>query len=208
MKRDFDTAAKAWDQDATRTRMSQAVADAMLASLRLTGSETVLDYGTGTGAVALRFQPRVGRVIAADSSRGMLEVLQEKLKAAGVTNVQTQFLDLEHEAPSPGFAPDVVVSAMTLHHIADTSHFAQVLYELLPSGGVIALADLDTESGDFHSDNTGVEHFGFDRNALVQAFSLAGFAELRTQTAYELTRPSTAGIPKTYTIFLLNGRKP
>jgi len=30
-------------------------------------------------------------------------------------------------------------------------------------GGEIAIADLDKEDGDFHADNEGVMHFGFER---------------------------------------------
>ena len=78
MKRDFDAAALTWDADEARVRMSTAIADAMLARLHCTGEETVLDYGTGTGIIALRLAPRVRRVIAADSSRGMLDVLERK----------------------------------------------------------------------------------------------------------------------------------
>jgi len=78
MKRDFDSAAKTWDLNDTRTRMSTGIADAMVAVLGLTGSETVLDYGTGTGIVALRIRPLVRQVIAADSSRGMLDVLEAR----------------------------------------------------------------------------------------------------------------------------------
>ena len=133
MKRDFDTAAKTWDQNDARTRMSLAIADVMIASLKLAGSETVLDYGTGTGNVALRFQPHVKRVIAADSSPGMLEVLREKLKTTGVENVTTLQLDLEKDTVDPELHPDVIVSAMTLHHIANTGRFAQVLHSMLPS---------------------------------------------------------------------------
>ncbi len=207
MKRDFDSAAKTWDQNDARTRMSHAIADVMIASLKLTGSETVLDYGTGTGNVALRFQPVVKQVIAADSSRGMLDVLGEKIKETGVANVSTLLLDLEKDSLNPKLHPDVIVSAMTLHHIADTGRFAQVLHAMLPSGGRIALADLDAEGGDFHSDNTGVEHFGFDREALAQAFAEAGFPQTYFQTAYEVTRPNDAGVPKTYPIFLLLAQK-
>lgn len=208
MKRDFDTAAKTWDQNDGRMRMSQAIADAMIASLKLSGSETVLDYGTGTGAIALRLQPLAKRVIAADSSRGMLEVLEEKLKTGEAKNVEALFLDLERDAAPRELRPDVVVSAMTMHHIADTGRFAKVLHGFLSSGGKIALADLDTESGDFHSDNTGVEHFGFDREALARLFAQAGFTEVHLQTAYELKRPNAAGVEKSYTIFLLVAHRP
>ncbi len=209
MKRDFDTAAKTWDANDGRIRMSTAIADAMLNVLGLSGNETVLDYGTGTGIVALRMHPLVRQVIAADSSRGMLDVLEDKLKASGATNVRTIILDLEHnEAAADDIHPDVIVSAMTLHHIADTARFAAALHGLLQTGGRIAIADLDTESGDFHSDNTGVEHFGFDRVELNRIFSQAGFQDIRVDTAYDVVRPKADGVEKTYSIFLLSARKP
>jgi ubiquinone/menaquinone biosynthesis C-methylase UbiE len=207
MKRDFDTAAKTWDLNDARTRMSTAIADAMIGVLGLSGREVLLDYGTGTGTVALRMQPLVRQVIAADSSRGMLDVLEGKLKSSGMTNVRAVVLDLEHDAAPPSdICPDVIVSAMTLHHIADTARFAASLYRLLPVGGRIGLADLDTESGDFHADNTGVEHFGFDRGELKRVFSEAGFQNVRIETAYEFTRPTSDG-EKTFPIFLLSARK-
>jgi ubiquinone/menaquinone biosynthesis C-methylase UbiE len=208
MKRDFDAAAKTWDLDDGRARLSLAVADAMIAELSLTGTETLLDYGTGTGIIALRLLPLVRRVIAADSSRGMLDVLRGKLETLETTNVEAVFLDLEQlDAPTASIQPDVVVSAMTLHHIADTARFAAALHRLLPSGGSIAIADLDSEDGDFHADNTGVEHFGFDRDALTQVFTSNGFDSVRLRTAYELTRPTASGVNKTFSVFLLVATK-
>jgi ubiquinone/menaquinone biosynthesis C-methylase UbiE len=208
MKRDFDVAATTWDLNDARTRMSSAVADAMVVVLGLSGNETVLDYGTGTGIVALRLQPLVRQVIAADSSRGMLDVLEGKLKASGTNNVRTAILDLEGDnIATDDIHPDVIVSAMTLHHIADTARFVAVLYGLLPAGGRIAIADLDIEGGDFHSDNTGVEHFGFGREELRRIFSDAGFDAIRAETAYEMIRPTAEGVEKSYSIFLLSARK-
>jgi cyclopropane fatty-acyl-phospholipid synthase-like methyltransferase len=210
MKRDFDAAAKTWDADDARSRMALAIADAMLPVLALSGSETLLDYGTGTGAVALRLAPSARQVIAAGSSRGMLDVLAGKLKATSSTNVRTRFLDLEHDGAGTDdpddLQPDAIVSAMTLHHIADIPRFAQSLHRLLPPGGRIAIADLDTESGDFHADNTGVEHFGFDRDDLKRVFATAGFREVRVQTAYEMSRATAAGVNKTFSVFLLSAR--
>ena len=209
MKRDFDIAAKTWDLNEARTRMSSSIADAMVAVLGLTGSEVVLDYGTGTGIVALRMQPLVRQVIAADSSRGMLDVLESKLTASGISNVRTTILDLERdEVAIDDTHPDVIVSAMTLHHIADTARFAATLYKLLPVGGSIAIADLDTENGDFHTDNTGVEHFGFDRDELRRIFSSVGFESVRLSTAYDFVRPTPEGGEKTFPIFLLNASRP
>lgn len=207
MKRDFDIEAKTWDMNEARVLMASAVADAMIHVLELSGAETLLDYGAGTGIAAFRLQPLVRQVIAADSSRGMLEVIDEKVKATGAKNVTTVVLDLTKDAaPSGDLRPDVIVSAMTLHHIANTAQFATRLYDLLPSGGKIAVADLDTEAGDFHSDNTGVEHFGFDRAELTKLFSGAGFHGIRIETAYDMLRSTPEG-EKHFPIFLLSAHK-
>jgi ubiquinone/menaquinone biosynthesis C-methylase UbiE len=204
MKRDFDADAKTWDLNDGRTRLSLAVADVMIAELSLTGTETVLDYGTGTGIIALRLHQLVRQVIAADSSRGMLDVLRGKLEKAETNNVKPMFLDLESVDPIPAeIRPDVIVSAMTMHHIRDTARFAATLHRLLPTDGRIGIADLDSEQGDFHADNTGVEHFGFDRGALTQLFSANGFHSVKLQTAYEVTRPTASGVDKTFSVFLL-----
>jgi len=207
MNRDFDTAAKTWDKDEARLRMSTAIADAMVGVLDLAGGETVLDYGTGTGTVAFRFVPLAKQVIAADSSRGMLDVLDGRIQAAGATNIRSLFLDLERDAAAAAdLRPDVITSAMALHHISDTAFFAAALARLLPTGGKIAIADLDTEAGDFHADNTGVQHFGFDRDNLARLFAEAGFKDVRTTTAYDFVKPTTVG-EKSFPIFLLSARK-
>lgn len=120
MKHDFDAAAKTWDPNDARTRVSTAIADAMIGVLGLSGSEVLLDYGTGTGTVALRMQPLVRRVIAADSSRGILDVPEEKLRASGTTNVRAVVLDLEHDAAPPDdIRPDVRLPRSSRAHGVD-----------------------------------------------------------------------------------------
>jgi ubiquinone/menaquinone biosynthesis C-methylase UbiE len=209
MKRDFDAAAATWDANDMRVRVSLAIAQAMLERLKFKGDEWLLDYGAGTGAIALSVAPHVRQVVAADSSKGMLDVLAEKASAAKVTNVTTLLLDLErHAPPQEALGLDVIVSAMALHHIRDTQGFLRKANEMLGAGGRIAIADLDTEAGDFHPDNTGVEHFGFDRAALQERFEAAGFRYVNIDTAHVVTRPVADGSLKSFPIFLAIAEKP
>ncbi|MFA6451779.1 MAG: methyltransferase domain-containing protein [bacterium] len=208
MNRNFDIDAKNWDNDEGRMRVSLAVAAAMASALEPEGGETLLDYGAGTGVIALKLSERVGNVIAADSSRGMLEVLDGKIAASGVTNIRTMFLDLVNDPyPAEGVSADIIVSSMTLHHISDTAKVISALYRILAPGGRIAVADLDSESGDFHADNTGVHHFGHDRATLKTAFANAGFRDINITTAHTLNKPASSGELKSFPIFLLAARK-
>jgi len=188
--------------------MALGVADAMAEYLQLGGHEVLLDYGTGTGVVALRLAPLAKEVICADSSRGMLDVLDGKIRSSGRTNARTILLDLEQirgdvELPRV----DVVVSSMAMHHIADTGALLRSFFSLLAPGGRIALADLDTEPGDFHEDNTGVQHVGFDRAQLEALAAEAGFVEVATSTTYRMKKQTAAGIERDFPIFLLTGQR-
>ena len=80
-----------------------------------------------------------------------------------------------------------------------------VLRAHLTPGGHLCLADLDLDDGEFHADNTGVCHFGFERGALRQMFVDAGFTAVNDVTATAITRPTTRGVERTFTIFMMHG---
>jgi ubiquinone/menaquinone biosynthesis C-methylase UbiE len=205
-KRDFDKEAQSWDENPFRRQLGEAVGRAIAAAVPLKATDTVLDYGTGTGLISLALCDRVSCVLAADSSRGMLEVLAGKTKAAGIGNIQPLFLDLEKDAASAP-AVDVIVSSMTLHHVRDIPRLARIFFSMLRAGGRIALADLSTEAGDFHSDNAGVHHFGFDVNWLRAAFTAAGFADAQAIIAHRVSKQVASGETKDFSILLLTATK-
>jgi SAM-dependent methyltransferase len=81
-------AQEAWDQQEPRVKMAGAIAEAMSRSLRLGSDRDLLDFGTGTGLIALRLQPHVRKVFAFDTSVGMLRALGDKLSQNRITNVE------------------------------------------------------------------------------------------------------------------------
>jgi ubiquinone/menaquinone biosynthesis C-methylase UbiE len=206
-KRDFDKEAQSWDENPVRRELGETVGRAIAAALPLRKSDTVLDYGAGTGLVSLALSRRVLRVLAADSSRGMLDVLAAKTKAAGIGNVEPVFLDLE-DAATPPPTVDAVVSSMTLHHVRDIPRLARFFFSMLGPGGCIAVADLSTEAGDFHSDNVGVHHFGFAADWLCATFATAGFAEVRASIVHTVRKPVETGETKEFPILLLTAVRP
>jgi ubiquinone/menaquinone biosynthesis C-methylase UbiE len=204
-KRDFNKAAATWDQKPHRVRMAQDVAQAILLTLQPGPETDVLDIGCGTGLVTFALQPHVRTVTAIDSSQGMLDELEKKVAAQGLTNVRTRLVDLEKDdLPGP---VDLVASSMTFHHIKDTVLLLKRIAGILKPGGKIAIADLDSDEGKFHDSNEGVFHFGFDRHSMKKSFEAAGFVSVQNQTAAIVQKPGPDGGMRTFTVFLMTGVK-
>ena len=203
----FDEAAATWDEQPTRIALTRDIATTILAQVPVHAAMTVVDYGCGTGLLTMALQSAVGRVVGVDTSAGMLAKLQEKLQATGVTNVEARALDLSTQAPPDDLHPDLIVSAMTLHHIAELPNLLRALSQWLRPGGYLALADLDAEDGSFHGDNADVHHHGIDRDWLAAELEGLGLQEVRVTTASVIERPNDAGEVKRYPIFLFSARK-
>lgn len=204
-RRDFESVAARWDSNPGRVRIANEVAAAIRREVALTPQMGVLDYGCGTGLLSLQLLPQVGSLCGADSSPAMLEVMAGKIAAQGISNARTQFVDFEHGAHASG-SYDLIVSSMVTHHVPDTAALFAEWFRLLNSGGQIAFADLDTEDGAFHGDNTGVFHLGFDRAHLRELLQNAGFSEVRDSTATSVGK-EVQGQQREFPIFLIVARK-
>jgi len=202
--RDFDKDAARWDEHPTRVQLAQDVASAIARAVPLGPTMDVLDFGCGTGIVTLQLAPSVGFVTGVDSSQGMLEVLNAKIDRQGHTNVTTRRL---HPGEDLAGAYDLIVSSMTLHHIEDIDALLTQFFRSLKAPGWLCVADLDPEQGEFHEDNTGVFHFGFERAALRRALVGAGFVDVHDVTAAEVVKPTRQGALRTFSVFLVTGRK-
>jgi hypothetical protein len=73
--------------------------------------------------------------------------------------------------------------------------------------GYLCIADLDLDDGQFHDNNNGVFHFGFDRALLRKDFMQAGFDDIQDRTAAEVMKPVSDGGMRSFTILLMMGRK-
>jgi ubiquinone/menaquinone biosynthesis C-methylase UbiE len=71
------------------------------------------------GLLSFALQEDLGQITLADTSQGMLDVLAEKISAAGVTNMHPVRLDLAVDTIPPQ-KYHLTYSLMTLHHIHDT----------------------------------------------------------------------------------------
>jgi ubiquinone/menaquinone biosynthesis C-methylase UbiE len=200
----FDDAAATWDSEPRRIALMKAVGETILREARPARDMSVMDYGCGTGLLSLFLLPHVRRVVGADSSPGMLDVLRGKLAQDGIENMEVIRLDLEHDRLPPERF-HMIVTSMTLHHIASTDSVLRAFHELLLPGGTLCIADLDTEPGMFHTPEAApsVRHHGFERRELKKQLEQTGFREVRDVTAHVVRRRVQGGDERDFPVFLI-----
>lgn len=198
----FDALARSWDDEGRRAR-ARTVADAIAAAVPELSRARALEYGAGTGLLAFALRGRAAHVTLADSSREMLAVAREKIAAAGAGDLSVLPLDLTVDPPPPE-RYDLICSLLVLHHVPDTAALLRTFHGMLPPGGALCLADLDTEDGSFHGPAADV-HKGFDRAELGGKLSAAGFRDVRFQTACEFEKVPGSG--RRYSVFLAVARR-
>lgn len=202
----FDSRAKTWDDDPMKTARADAVAREIRAQVTLEPQMSALEYGCGTGLLSFALREQFKHLTLADSSSGMLTVLEEKIKAGAIDHMSALKLDLASD-PLPRERFDLIHSLMTLHHIDDTDGLLRALYALLKSPGYLCLADLDREDGSFHgADFSG--HQGFDRQTLQRQASEAGFRNIRFSTVFTIRKSVASGGEKDFPVFLMVAERP
>ena len=178
----------------------------MIRELSPTPDMDVLDFGCGTGLLTLALQPFVRSITGVDSSSGMLNVFQTKIKEQHLNNVKANQLDLD-KGDVLKDSYHLIVSSMTLHHIKNISSLLKQFYSILLPTGCLAVADLDLDDGKFHSNNDGVFHFGFDREKLRKSFAEAGFDNIQDISAAEIEKETLNNEIRQFTVFLMVGKK-
>lgn len=165
----FNEAAATWDENPHRRELTQAIARSVCANVPLQPDWRVLEYGCGTANLSFLLASRVREMVAADASPGMVEQIHRKLETCPTTRIQPRLLDLMQE-PAPVERFDLILVAMTLHHIPDVSELLTRLGSMLGDGGWLAIADLQTEDGSFH-ESIKVPHNGFAPETMVQSIN-------------------------------------
>ncbi len=196
MTRDF-FAHKAGDYEQNTRRVSNVdnIARAVIDNTRLSDNMHLMDFGAGTGLLLERIAPHVKKITAVDISPSMITQLENKRDSLECT---LEILQLNMEIEDALGIYDGVISSMTTHHIKDVAALFRKFYALVKPGGFIAIADLDKEDGSFHTEDTGVFHFGFDRSEITAIAEAAGFRQVAVYDASMMHKPQGD-----YGVFLL-----
>ena len=195
----FAEKANEYDNEQSRTQNVSAIAQTILNEVSFSKEMSIMDFGSGTGLLLSEIAPYVGEITAVDISSSMISVLKSKKEDIKCTLEIVQ-MDLTKETLDKKF--DAIISSMTIHHIEDTLALFKKFHSLLKVNGTIAIADLDTEDGSFHTEDTGVFHCGFDRDDFAQMVKNAGFKDIKIQNASTITKPTNQ-----YSVFLITAKK-
>lgn len=199
MTQRFDEVAATWDAGDVRVATARSIFQTLSSRMALSKSMDILDFGCGTGLLSFQAAPLVRSVTGVDLSPNMVAQALQK----NTTNIQVNAVcqDIVHLPLEQKFHG--IISSMALHHVEELSSLFSTFYAHLHRDGFIALADLETEDGTFHSHgNEGIYHFGFDRNALRMLIETAGFKNVRFHEACTITKEE-----KSYPVFLVIATK-
>ncbi len=194
MKDHFKHKAEDWDTADVRVQGAKKIADAIEKNIQLDKDMEILDFGVGTGLLGFEIAKKVQQVYGVDTSANMLEKLQEK--NTDTLQIKTFHQNILQKPIEQKF--DGVISSMTLHHVQDLEQFFETIYANIKKNGFLAIADLESEDGSFHSDNKGVHHFGFDTQELHTIVAKAGFKDISFKHVNTIRKPH-----KDFKVFLL-----
>ena len=194
----FDKRAEGWDSGDIRVNGAKTIADSINAKITLKDNMDIMDFGVGTGLLGFEIATRVKKVYGVDTSTQMLEKLKDKNSSE--LNIEAINQDIVKEPLTQTF--DGLVSSMTLHHVEDLKAFFDVIYNNINEDGFIAIADLESEDGTFHSDNAGVFHFGFDNKELCKIVENSGFKDVKFENINTINKPH-----RDFGVFLLTAIK-
>ncbi|MCI5166181.1 MAG: class I SAM-dependent methyltransferase [Candidatus Electrothrix sp. GM3_4] len=177
----------------------EKIARSMLQVVAFNPSMDIMDFGSGTGLLLEKIAPFVHSISAVDISQSMHEQLEKKRHRLGC-ELEIMKMDLSKSVIDRKY--DGIISSMTMHHVEDIALMFSRFYSMLNNNGFITIADLYTEQGDFHTENIGVFHFGFDHQKLIDIAGNAGFGYAKTIPASTVHKPQGD-----FPVFLLTATK-
>ncbi|MEN8194127.1 MAG: class I SAM-dependent methyltransferase [Bacteroidota bacterium] len=195
----FANKSKSWDMNSKRVQNAKGIAELIVNNIKLNKSMEIMDFGAGTGLLSYFVAPYIKKIVAVDNSPSMLLEFQNK---CGQFSCHTEVLEKDLSTDTLDRKFDGIISSMTIHHLEDIPALFSKLYDMLDDHGFIAIADLDSEDGTFHSDNEGVFHYGFDRQMLAGYAQEAGFKDVTFSLANKISKPHAE-----FTVFLMTAIK-
>jgi ubiquinone/menaquinone biosynthesis C-methylase UbiE len=202
----FDDKAKDWDNDPKKLERAEIFSAEIIRVIGDMNVDSALEFGSGTGLASFQLKERFRHITLADTSKGMLEVLSEKIAREKLTHFNPLLIEEASDLLSLSRL-DIVYTLLTLHHVADIDSAFNVFSRIIRPGGYLFIGDLVTEDGSFHYKNPEFDgHKGFDTKELVKKLSGEGFLCVEEKIFYTIERELNSE-SKRYPLFILAFKK-
>ena len=172
MKHDFNHKAETFDSP-KNIFLANLVYQAIDKQLDLLSDKEILDFGGGTGLLALPLAKQAKSVTLVDISEKMLEQARLKAEQQGIQNIQLLEQDLLKNPLEKEF--DLIVVCRVLHHMPDLAATLSLFHQHLKGDGRLLIADFT---------KTEANHHGFDLGELENKLMEHGFSSVHSQTLY------------------------
>jgi len=115
--------------------------DEVVAALRLTGGETLVDVGAGSGYFTFRFAKALpkGKVVAIDVDPEMVRHIHHKVMSEGIANIQVVLADPKDPAVDP--AADVVFVCDVIHHVEGRDAWLRKMFSDMKAGAKVVVIE-------------------------------------------------------------------
>ena len=172
MKHDFNHKAETFDSP-KNIFLANLVCQAVEKQIALLSDKEILDFGGGTGLLALPLAQQAKSVTLVDISERMLEQARLKAEQQDIKNIQFLEQDLLEKPLEQEF--DLIVVCRVLHHMPDIDATLAMFHHHLRENGQVFIADF-----------TKIEpnHHGFDLAELETKLAQNGFSSIGSQILY------------------------
>ena len=172
MKHDFNHKAETFDSP-KNIFLANLVCQAVEKQFDLLSDKEILDFGGGTGLLALPLAKQAKSVALVDISEKMLEQARLKAEQQDIKNIQFLEQDLLKNPLEQEF--DLIVVCRVLHHMPDLNAALSLFHQQLKEDGQLLLADFT---------KTEANHHGFDLAELENKLAQFDFSSVHSQILY------------------------
>ena len=172
MKHDFNHKAETFDSP-KNIFLANLVCQAVEKQIDLLSDKEILDFGGGTGLLALPLAKQAKSVTLVDISERMLEQARLKAEQQDIKNIQFLDQDLLEKPLEKEF--DLIVVCRVLHHMPDVDVALSLFHQHLRENGQLLIADFT---------KTEANHHGFEMAELENKLIQHGFSSVHSQILY------------------------
>ncbi|HFM9759728.1 TPA: class I SAM-dependent methyltransferase [Streptococcus pneumoniae] len=172
MKHDFNHKAETFDSP-KNIFLANLVYQAVEKQIDILSDKVILDFGGGTGLLALPLAKQAKSVTLVDISEKMLEQARLKVEQQAIKNIQFLEQDLPKNPLEKEF--DCLAVSRVLHHMPDLDAALSLFHQHLKEDGKLIIADFT---------KTEANHHGFDLAELENKLIEHGFSSVHSQILY------------------------